>query len=134
VPTEPAAIDRLFAALARSPFRSRFRLFARERAYLEQKGLPAVLQHAGEFIRTRIAPAHPVNDGRQTPMRNHPVFVAQHATATCCRKCLAKWHGIPPGCELTAEQVEYVVAVIGEWLRRQGAPGREDPAAVHDLR
>lgn len=125
--TDSSEIDHLFAALARSPFRSRFRLSAKERAYLGQKGLPVIVQHARQFIQDRLAPANPVNDGRQTPMRNHPVFVAQHATATCCRKCLAKWHGIPPGRELTAEQVECVVAVIGEWLRRQGALGRGDP-------
>ena len=118
--TDPSTIDHLVAALARSPFRSRFRLSAKERAYLEQKGLPVILQHARQFIQDRLAPANPINDGRQTPMRNHPVFVAQHATATCCRKCLAKWHGIPQGCELTTEQVEYIVAVIGQWLQRQG--------------
>ncbi len=25
-------------------------------------------------------------------MKGHPVFVAQHATATCCRECIRKWH------------------------------------------
>ncbi len=29
--------------------------------------------------------AEPRNDGKQTPFRGHPVFTAQHATATCCR-------------------------------------------------
>jgi len=90
-------MDLVFAELAKSPFRRRFRLGAQERAYLEQKGLRTVLEHARDFIDRRLAPANPANDGKQTPFRGHPVFVAQNATATCCRSCLAKWHGIPRG-------------------------------------
>ena len=56
------------------------------------------------------------NDGKQTPFRGHPVFIAQHATATCCRGCLAKWHHIPEGQALSPEQQHYVVAVIHHWL------------------
>src|SRR5678815_4199948 len=93
--------DDLFAALARSAFRSRFKLAGRERQYLRDKGMPAVLQHAADFIAKRLAPAHPPNDGKQTPFRNHPVFVAQHATATCCRGCLKKWHHIPKAVSYT---------------------------------
>jgi hypothetical protein len=112
--------DDLFAALGRSPFRSRFRLGPKERAYLAEKTLPVILDHAREFIFQRLVPAQPRNDGRQTPMRGHPVFIAQHATATCCRSCVAKWHFIPPGSELTEEQVGYVVGVIERWLVLSG--------------
>ena len=110
----------LFAALSRSAFRSRFRLADRERSYLQSKGLPTVLQHARQFIDERLAPAEPKNDGKQTPFRNHPVFVAQHATATCCRGCLEKWHRIPKGRELTDAERQYIVNVIGRWLSQQG--------------
>jgi hypothetical protein len=48
------------------------------------------------------------------------VFVAQHATATCCRSCLAKWHGIPAGHELTDEEQAHVVSAIERWLARDG--------------
>ncbi len=106
----------LFAALQRSAFRSRFRLGPKDRAYLAEKTLPIVLDHARQFIRQRLAPAEPRNDGKQTPMRGHPVFIAQHATATCCRSCLAKWHFIPSGRDLTDEQITYVVGVIEKWL------------------
>ena len=51
--------------------------------------------------------------------RGHPVFVAQHATATCCRNCLARNHGIAKGHELTAEELEYVVGVICRWIERE---------------
>jgi hypothetical protein len=109
-------LDDLFTALSRSPFRQRFHLGPRERDYLESKGLPTVLVHAEQFIAQRLAPAEPRNDGKQTPFRGHPVFVAQHATATCCRGCLAKWHGIESGRALTAGQQAHVVAAIGRWL------------------
>lgn len=109
-------MDELFAALGRSKFRSRFRLSGEEAAYLKEKGLAAVLEHAGDFVTKRLARANPANDGRQTPMRNHPAFVAQHATGTCCRKCLEKWHRVPKGKPLTEEQIDYILKVLKRWL------------------
>jgi len=84
--------------------------------------LPVVLDHARGFIARRLAPALPTNDGKQTPYRGHPVFVAQHATATCCRGCLTKWHGIARGEPLSPDEQEYVVSVIERWLRREMTP------------
>jgi hypothetical protein len=119
----------LFAALSRSTFRSRFRLRGADEAYLRDKGLDLVLRHAADLIAQRLAPADPTNDGKQTPWRGHPAFVAQHATATCCRTCLAKWHQIPAGRELTTEEQAYVVGVIRQWLSRQGiTPAAQTPA------
>src|SRR4051812_10157941 len=112
-------LEDLFAALRASRFRRRFRLGPREMAYIEHKGLPTVLEHARTFVAQRLAAAAPPNDGKQTPMRGHPVFVAQHATATCCRGCLAKWHGIERGRAMTAEEQEHAVAAIERWLRGQ---------------
>jgi Domain of unknown function (DUF4186) len=112
-------LDDLFDRLARSAFRGRFRLGEREREYLKQKGLETILEHGAGFIAQRLAPAHPANDGKQTPMRNHPIFVAQHATATCCRGCLEKWHAIPMGQELDAQERAYVIEVLKRWLSQQ---------------
>jgi dTDP-4-amino-4,6-dideoxygalactose transaminase len=114
-------IDELFAALGRSKFRSRFKLADKEAEYLQQKGLKTILEHARDFIMERLADANPPNDGKQTPMKNHPVFIAQHATGTCCRKCLAKWHHIPMGKPLTEEQIEYIIEVLKRWLTEQNA-------------
>lgn len=116
---ERRKLDEVFAALERSAFRRRFRLRGRESEYLRRKGLEVVMGHAADFIEKRLAPAEPANDGRQTPMANHPVFVAQHATATCCRGCLQKWHGMEKGRELDAADKEYVLGVIRAWLARQ---------------
>lgn len=112
-------LDPLFARLARSTFRSRFRLGAKERQYCMEKGAEVIAAHAMDFVAQRLAPAVPHNDGKQTPMRGHPVFIAQHATATCCRGCLEKWHRIPAGTELTEEQQRYIVGVIYHWLVMQ---------------
>lgn len=109
-------LDELFAALARSTFRAGFKLNSKDMAYLQQKGLSAVLDHAEDFINKRLAPAVIENDGKQTPMRGHPVFVAQHATACCCRGCLQKWHHIPQGRELTLAEQAYIVVVLEKWL------------------
>jgi hypothetical protein len=118
-------IDDLLARLAKSPFRRRFVLGPIERDYLASKGLDAVRDHAESFIRKRLAPAAPANDGKQTPFRGHPVFVAQHATATCCRGCLAKWHAIPRGRAMEKSEIEYAVAVIERWITRQTNAGRD---------
>jgi hypothetical protein len=115
-------IDRRLDALARQPFRARFHLRGRERAEVQLRGLSTMRRHAGEVLAKRVAPAAPPKDGRQTPYRGHPVFVAQHATATCCRTCLERWHHIPKGHALTAEEQAYAVDVICRWIERQSAP------------
>lgn len=111
--------DGLFARLSASEFRMRFRLKSDDIDYIDSKGPAVISRHAADFVRRRLAPAFIPNDGRQTPMRGHPVFIAQHATGCCCRGCLARWHGIPAGRELTENEQRYVVAVLMEWIRRQ---------------
>lgn len=112
-------LDEVFRRLAASRFRRRFRLQGRELAYLQTWGLPHVMKQAADLIRKRVAPEVVPNDGRQTPWRNHPVFVAQHATATCCRGCLEKTHGIAKGHALTDEELQHVLAAIERWLASQ---------------
>jgi predicted Fe-S protein YdhL (DUF1289 family) len=114
-------LDKVFTELSRSDFRGRFHLRGKESEYLRVKGLPLVLEHAADFIQKRLAPPEPKNDGRQTPWRGHPVFVAQHATATCCRGCLQKWHAIPKGRALDAEEKRHVLNAIERWLETEAA-------------
>jgi hypothetical protein len=112
-------LDTVFTRLANSPFRQRFRFGPKERVYVAERGHATVLEHARDFIGKRLAPAEPLNDGRQTPMRGHPVFIAQHATGTCCRSCLAKWYGIPAGRPLSDAEQDHVVAAIARWIEQQ---------------
>ncbi|HEY0142015.1 MAG TPA: DUF4186 domain-containing protein [Thermoanaerobaculia bacterium] len=114
-------LDEVFRRLAASSFRRKFRLEGRERAYLQTWGLPHVMKQAADIIRRRVAPEVIPNDGRQTPWRNHPVFVAQHATATCCRGCLEKNYGIARGHALTDEELRHVLAAIERWLLTQSS-------------
>lgn len=109
----------LFARLAKSDFRSRFHLTKKDKEYIAEKGLPIIRRHAEDFIAKRLAPAVIPNDGKQTPMRGHPVFLAQHATGCCCRGCFYKWHHIPAGRELTKEEQQYVVSVLMAWIEKQ---------------
>ena len=109
----------LFARLAKSDFRSRFHLTKKDKEYIAEKGLPTIRRHAEDFIAKRLAPAVIPNDGKQTPMRGHPVFLAQHATGCCCRGCFYKWHHIPTGRELTKEEQQYAVAVLMAWIEKQ---------------
>lgn len=111
--------DDILKRLSKSNFRSKFKLKEKEVLYIKQKGIDVIEQHARDFISKRVAPAEISNDGKQTPMKGHPVFIAQHATACCCRGCINKWHGFPNGVELTLKQREYLVGLIMEWIRRQ---------------
>jgi hypothetical protein len=125
---ETASLDQTLRALARQPFRARFHLRGRDAATVELRGMQVIREHAGELLAKRLAPAEPHNDGKQTPYRGHPVFVAQHATATCCRTCLERWHGIPNGRQLTAGEQAYAVDVICRWIETDLAiTGRRAP-------
>ena len=105
----------LFERLARSDFRSRFHLTKKDKEYIAEKGLATIHKHAEDFVAPAVIP----NDGKQTPMRGHPVFLAQHATGCCCRGCFFKWHHIPAGRLLTKEEQQYAVAVLMTWIERQ---------------
>lgn len=112
-------IDMILNKLSYSKFRSSFKLKDKEIDYINNKGLDVIRNHAYDFITKRLSPAVIVNDGKQTPMRGHPVFIAQHATATCCRECLEKWHHISKNRKLTKDEITYIVNVIMEWIKRQ---------------
>lgn len=111
--------EQLFERLKKSEFRSKFKLREKEKAYINEKGLDTIKSHAKDFISKRIAPPNVSNDGKQTPLKGHPVFIAQHATATCCRGCINKWHHLPKNVQLTEKEQEYIVNVIMEWIKRQ---------------
>lgn len=108
----------IFDRLAKSKFRSSFKLNEKDKIYLEKTGLEKIESHARDFVIKRLAAANPLNDGKQTPFRGHPVFKAQHATATCCRSCLKRWHAIAKDKELSLEEIEYIVLLIMGWIHR----------------
>ena len=105
--------------LSKSKFRSSFYLKDKDIEYVKEKGIDTIRSHAYDFITKRLAPSSIPNDGKQTPWRGHPVFIAQHATGTCCRGCLYKWHHIEKGKELTSEEINYIVELIMRWIIRR---------------
>ena len=109
----------IFDKLAKSKFRSRFKLKEKEHNYIITKTIEIIRQQATDFINKRLADKYPKNDGKQTPMKNHPVFIAQHATATCCRTCLFKWHKISKNKVLSKIETEYIVNIIMIWIDKQ---------------
>ena len=111
-------IEKTMERLSYSTFRSKFVLSDKDRAYARSKGKTTIDRHACELLRSRVGAANPVKDGRQTPWRGHPVFTAQHATATCCRGCIEKWHHIPRGRELTDEEIRRLADLIMAWIER----------------
>lgn len=114
-------LTRILQTLARSKFRSRFSLDAKDKEYIRRVGMEKIRGYAYDFIEQRLAPAQPKNDGKQALFRGHPVFKAQHATATCCHGCLSKWHHIPKGRPLSREEIDFVVSLIMEWIARQAS-------------
>lgn len=112
-------IEQALENLNKSVFRAKFHLSPSEKDYVRQKGEAVIRSHAADFIRQRLAEATPQNDGKQTPLHGHPVFVAQHACACCCRGCLAKWYHVPKGVALTETQQQKIVNLLWAWIARQ---------------
>ncbi len=108
-------MQEVLAKLERSRFRRKFRLSENDIEYIQRKTVEVMYDHAEGFIRERLR-EYPRNDGKQTPWKGHPVFIAQHATATCCRGCMAKWHNIPKNVVMDEEQIAYVRDIIMTWM------------------
>lgn len=112
-------INEKLLSLSKSKFRSSFYLKEKDKEYIKEKGLDKIKEHTYDFINKRLAPIKITNDGSQTPYKGHPVFIAQHATATCCRSCLFKWHKIEKNKALNTEEIDYVVKLIITWIKNE---------------
>ena len=112
-------MDDVLYRLSKSKFRSSFHLNKKLKEYVNEKGIDKIKEHAYDFINKRLKPKYIENDGKQTPMKGHPVFISQHATATCCRSCLYKWHKIQMNKELSDEEIDYIVNIIIKWIENE---------------
>lgn len=110
-------INKKLEELNKSKFRNRFHLSKKEIDYINKIGLGKIKEHTKDFIIKRLSPKVILNDGKQTPMRGHPTFIAQHATGTCCRNCLYKWHHIAKDKELNEKEINYIVELIINWIK-----------------
>ena len=113
-------VDLILIKLSKSKFRSSFHLNKTMKEYVSNKGLDKIKEDAYNLINSRIKPKNPKNDGKQTPMKQvHPVFIAQHACACCCRGCIEKWYNISKDKELNNEEVNYIVSILMEWIKKE---------------
>ncbi len=112
-------IKNILDRLSKSKFRSSFHLNDKDILYIEDKGIDKIRNHAYDFVTKRLADTSNVTDGKQTPMKGHPVFIAQHATGTCCRRCLEKWHHISKNKNMTDDDIKYVVDIIMLWIEKE---------------
>ena len=117
--TNEDIINKKLIDLSKSKFRSSFHLNEKMIIYINEQGLKRIKEHAIYFIENRLAAAKPKNDGKQTPMKGHPIFIAQHACACCCRNCLAKWHNISKGKELTNNEKNYILMLLMMWVKKE---------------
>lgn len=111
------SIYKKLSELDKSKFRSSFHLKDKDIQYINIKGIDIIKKHAYDFINNRLSNDNIKNDGKQTPFKGHPVFIAQHATGTCCRGCLEKWHGIQTNKKLNNTEIDYIVNIIIEWIK-----------------
>ena len=111
-------INNKLDSLSKSKFRSSFRLRNYMIDYINDKGMDTIEEHTEAFIEKNLSKLLP-NDGKQTPTKNHPVFIAQHATATCCRGCIEKWYKIPKDKELSIKEKRFIKALIIEWINNE---------------
>lgn len=114
-----STVEETLLRLEKSTFRAGFRLKDKEKEYIREKGMDVIKEHAREFIKQRLSPAYIPNDGKQTPTKGHPVFIAQHACACCCRKCLEKWYKVPADSQLTEIQQEKIINLLMAWIEKQ---------------
>lgn len=94
----------------------KFMLGEPEQEYVTSRGMDILRLHATDFVNKRLAPENPKNDGRQTPTKGHPVFIAQHAAGCNDRDSLEEFFDIKKGKALSEAQVEIVVDVILRWI------------------
>lgn len=110
----------ILSKLSKSKFRSSFHLNNKMKEYVHEKGMDKIRQDGIELLTKRLAPKEIPNDGKQTPMRQvHPIFIAQHACACCCRGCLEKWYHISKNKELTKDEIDLIVDILMEWIKRE---------------
>jgi len=112
-------IETKLKALEKSKFRNSFQLRSYMKDYINTKGMDIIEKHCDDFINKNLKIYNKEKDGHQTPTKNHPVFIAQHATATCCRGCIEKWYHIPKEKELNDKEIKSIKAIIMSWINNQ---------------
>lgn len=104
--------------------------------YARRKGISGLQDAVRSRLRSSVGSANNSFDGRQTPMAGsgNPIHYAQHATASCCRKCMEYWHAIPKTEDLTDGQIEYLSELVMMYLVERLPGLTEDGEHVPSVR
>ena len=85
----------------------------REINYAKRKGTKGLQGRAEEVLRGKVFAVSGWLNDVQTGYSG-VIESAQHATATCCRKCIAYWHGVPVDAKPTEDQITY----LRQWIMK----------------
>jgi len=87
--------------------------------YALRKGKIELINTVEKRIRASVKAPVDAFDGRRTKWEGNPIHYGQHATATCCRKCIERWHNVPRDEELTEKQVKYFTHLVIMFLEER---------------
>ena len=58
-------------------------------------------------------------DSTQTPKGKDIIYLAQHATGTCCRRCIEEWYGINKEEIMNEEQINFLTEIIMTYINEK---------------
>lgn len=93
-----------------------------------EMGLAKLQEQVVERIQKSVGPPSSEiwRDGTQTPPKGNVIFYAQHATASCCRKCAEEWHGIDRNRSLEDGEIQYMTDLIMFYIKDRMPDLKED--------
>ncbi len=117
--SDPAAI---FKELGREFIRGHYLdrpIDRRARRLIRRDGVDGTMAKVPALLAKKIGGVPDAFDGRQTKLEGDVLFYAQHATATCCRRCAWYWYGIPREREMTKAELGFCVDMVLAYLNRR---------------
>jgi hypothetical protein len=88
----------------------------KSKAQAHELGFNQLKSMVRPLLEKKVAPEKIFRDGTQTKKEGSAIHYAQHATATCCRKCLEYWHGIDRNRDLTKVELDYCEGLVIAYL------------------
>ncbi|MDP9423339.1 MAG: DUF4186 domain-containing protein [Pseudomonadota bacterium] len=104
----------------------------RARRLIRRYGMDGIRERAPSRVASAIGKKPSAWDGRQTKFEGNVLFYAQHATATCCRRCAWYWYGIPREGPLSAEDLAFCTSLVQAYLDRREGEIRAIAASAED--
>lgn len=115
-------VENTFESLRREMIRHHFwhkSIDSKALNHAQGKGIIGLRVAAERRLRKSVAlpRSQLFRDGTQTPWHGNVIYYAQHATATCCRRCIEAWHGIDREAPLVDEEIGYMTELIMKYIQ-----------------